>query len=130
MTELKAIPLFADEQIKSLQNSTTKMIHEIQESAILQNRKRYASAKDMESSAELATDVSVQAIINMVNYARNTVESIVHTHYDEQFNDQMTIEQICVVVRNSMEQIDYISKQYLDPTKVNGSQSSNFNFYI
>ena len=126
MTELKAIPLFADEQIKSLKDFTDGQIPEIQKIAMQKNRKKYELTIDAESSAELATAVPMNLIMSVVNQAQNTVESVVSTHYQEEFSEQMTIQQIEIVVTNCIEQIEHISKQYLIPTRLD---NESFEFY-
>ena len=126
MTELKAIPLFADEQIKSLKDFTDRQIPEIRKIAMQKNRKKYESTLDAESSAELATAVPMNLIMSVVNQAQNTVESVVSTHYQEEFSEQMTIQQIEIVVTNCIEQIEHISKQYLIPTRLD---NESFEFY-
>ena len=126
MTELKAIPLFADEQIKSLKDFTDRQIPEIRKIAMQKNRKKYESTMDAESSAELATAVPMNLIMSVVNQAQNTVESVVSTHYQEEFSEQMTIQQIEIVVTNCIEQIEHISKQYLIPTRLD---NESFEFY-
>ena len=116
------VPNFANDQIKLLQNSTTKMIDQIQQIAYNQNLKRYESTSDAPSSAELATDIPVQSIINLVHHARSVIERIVTTHYEEDFHEKMTMEQIQVVIVNSVEQIRCIAKPYL-------ALDESFDFY-
>jgi hypothetical protein len=116
------VPIVADEQIQFLQNYTKKMIHQIQDVAYHQNLKRYKSTSDAPSSAELATEVSVQTVIHILNHGRSVIEGIVATHYEEDFSVKMTLEQIKVVIVNSVEQIKYITKPYL-------ALDESFDFY-
>ena len=120
------VPIVADEQIKSLKDFTDKKIYQIQKIAMPQNLKKYESTMDAESSAELATAVPMNLIMSVVNQAQNTVESVVSTHYQEEFSEQMTIQQIEIVVTNCIEQIEHISKQYLIPTRLD---NESFEFY-
>jgi hypothetical protein len=124
MKTLIPVPIFAHNKIKEIQDSSLDLISVTQETAHDQFMSKYSLTKDVESSAGLAADVPVQAIIHAVQYAKEVVENIVTNHYELEFSHQATLEQINIVCDSVIDEIKLIASPY-----VVDDNESTFDFY-
>ncbi|MBT4326591.1 MAG: hypothetical protein HOD60_06745 [Candidatus Nitrosopelagicus sp.] len=124
MKTLIPVPIFAHNKIKEIQKTSLEIISTTEEAAHDQFMLKYSLTKDAESCAGLATDVPVQAIIHVVQYAKQVVENIVVNHYELEFTHQATLEQINTVCDSVIDEIKLISSPYV----VNDNEST-FDFY-